>query len=561
MNPKQEIISLLKKQGVKDIELSIPPDPKLGDFALPCFKLTKQFKQDPILIAKTLAKKISKTKLIKEVKEVGPYLNFFINKQEFAGSLIKDILKEKDNYGKAKPKKEKVMVEHSQPNTHKGFHIGHLRNVCLGDALVRIMRFNGFPVIAANYINDTGAHVAKCIWCYLKYGKGNEPKENKGEWLGKIYTDAIKKIAQNPELKDEVNEIHRKIEANDPELTKVWKQTRQWSLDDFNNIYKILDVKFDQWFYDNELTEPGKKFVKELLKKKIAEISEQAAIVNLEKYGLDIALVLKSDGSALYLTKDFALADKKFRKYKIDRSIYVVAAEQRLHFQQLFKILELYGFKQAKKCFHLSYELVMLKEGKMSSRAGNIVLFSELLNNIKQKLAHEVAKRHPDWTEKQKQTAINKIAIAAMKFIMLNHENNKVIIFDPEKALDFEGETGPYIQYAHARICSIIKKYEKKEVKKEFQSKLLKTKEEEKLITVLSNFENIVDQAANSYKPHLFARYMLDLAQAFNEFYHACPILQAREEVKQARLNLILAVKQILKTGLNLLGIEAPVEM
>jgi len=561
MNPKQEIINLLKKVGVKKPELSIPPDPNLGDFALPCFKLTKQFKQDPVLIAKTLAKKIPKTDLIKEVKEVGPYLNFFINKQEFAGSLIKDILEKKDNYGKGKAKKEKVMVEFSQPNTHKGFHIGHLRNVCIGDALVRIMRFDGFPVIAANYINDTGAHVAKCIWYYLNYATGNEPKTNKGEWLGKLYTEVVKKLAQNPELKEQVEEIHRKIEANDPELIKIWKKTRQWSLDDFNNIYKILDTKFDVWFYDNELAEPGKKIVKDLLKKKIAEISDKATIVNLEKYGLDVALVLKSDGSALYLTKDFALAELKFKKHKIDTSIYVVAAEQRLHFQQLFKILELYGFKQAKKCYHLSYELVMLKEGKMSSRAGNIVLFSELLNDIKQKLVHEVAKRHKDWTQAQKQQAIDKIAISAIKFIMINHENNKVIIFDPVKALAFEGETGPYIQYAHARICSIFKKFGKKTVSKEFNPNTLNTKEEENLITTLSTFEDVIDQAANSYKPHLFARYMLDLAQSFNEFYHACPILQADEETKTARLNLILAVKQILKTGLNLLGIEAPVEM
>ncbi|MBW2978385.1 arginine--tRNA ligase, partial [Candidatus Woesearchaeota archaeon] len=388
MNPKKEVISLLKKAGVKNPELSIPPDPKLGDYSLPCFKLTKQFKLDPILVAKTLAKKIKPKGSIKQIKEVGPYLNFFINKQNLAGDIINDILTKKDNYGKGTLKKEKVMVEFSQPNTHKGFHIGHLRNVCLGDALVRIMRFNGFPVIAANYINDTGAHVAKCIWYYLKYNKGNEPKLNKGEWLGNLYSEAAKKVSQNPELKDEVDEVHRKIESKDRELWRVWKTTRKWSLDDFNLIYKTLGVHFDVWFYDHELAEPGKQFVQELLKKKIAKISDDATIVDLQKYKLDVALVLKSDKSTLYLTKDFALAEKKFKKYGIDTSIYVVAAEQRLHFQQLFKVLELYGFKQAKKCFHLSYELVMLKEGKMSSRAGNIVLFNELLNEVKEKLKH-----------------------------------------------------------------------------------------------------------------------------------------------------------------------------
>jgi arginyl-tRNA synthetase len=560
MDPKQEILSLLKKEGITNVELDIPKVKEHGDYTLPCFQLSKDIKKNPIEIAKELARKLKPTKLIKEIKEIGPYLNFFVDKQEFANSLIKGILKEKADYGKGKARKEKAMVEYSQPNTHKGFHIGHLRNVCLGDSLVRIMRFNGFPVIAANYINDTGAHVAKCVWYYLKYHKDQEPKENKGEWLGRLYTDAIKKLAQNPELKDEAEETHRKIEAKDKELIKVWEKTRQWSMDSFNEIYKTLGVKFDEWFYDNELAEPGKRFVNDLLKKKIAEESEGAVIVNLEKYGLGVALVLKSDGSTLYLTKDFALAEKKFKERRIDRSIYVVAAEQRLHFQQLFKILELYGFKQAKKCFHLSYELVMLKEGKMSSRAGNIVLFSELLNMMKEKLKHEVGSRHKDWSEKQKKTAIDKIALAAMKFIMLNQENNKVITFDPEKALDFEGETGPYIQYSHARICSIIKKYNK-ELKKAFNSGALKTEEEERLITVLSDFSQVIGLAAESYKPHLMARYLFDLARAFNEFYHACPILTATESVKIARLNLILAVQQVLKNGLELLGIEAPEEM
>lgn len=561
---KEAIINLLKKEVNGSIELETPPDSKLGDYAFPCFGLAKQLKKSPIEIAKDLASKLKPNKYIKEIKSTGPYVNFFVNESILAELILNNISSGKDDYGKAKKKKERVMIEFSQPNTHKGFHIGHLRNASLGDSLVRIMRFNGYDVVAANYIGDIGAHIAKCIWYYLKFYKNKEPKTNKGEWLGSIYTEASKIVAENEEYKKEIQKIQRKLEDGNKELTELWEKTKEWSMQDFYKIYKELGINFDVFFFESQVEKPGKKIVLDMLKKGIAEKSDGAVIINLEKYGLKVFLLLKSDGTSLYSTKDFALAKKKFDDYKIDKSIYVIGSEQRFHLKQLFKTLEIIGFKQAKKCYHLSYELVMLKEGKMSSRLGNIVLYFELSKKIFEKASKEVEKRHKQWPEKDKEKATKQIAVAAMKFSMLNQDNNKTIVFDINKALDFEGETGPYIQYAHARICSILRKFGKR-IDKGFIDKadlsLLKEKEETELIKLLGKFPDVVENAASSYKPSLISRYLLDLSQGFNEFYHIHQILKEREELKNTRILLIDSIRQVLKNGLNLLGIEAPEKM
>ncbi|MBU1205210.1 MAG: arginine--tRNA ligase [Nanoarchaeota archaeon] len=561
---KEAIINLLKKEVNGSIELETPPDSKLGDYAFPCFGLAKQLKKSPIEIAKDLASKLKPNKYIKEIKSTGPYVNFFVNESILAELILNNISSGKDDYGKAKKKKERVMIEFSQPNTHKGFHIGHLRNASLGDSLVRIMRFNGYDVVAANYIGDIGAHIAKCIWYYLKFYKNKEPKTNKGEWLGSIYTEASKIVAENEEYKKEIQKIQRKLEDGNKELTELWEKTKEWSMQDFYKIYKELGINFDVFFFESQVEKPGKKIVLDMLKKGIAEKSDGAVIINLEKYGLKVFLLLKSDGTSLYSTKDFALAKKKFDDYKIDKSIYVIGSEQRFHLKQLFKTLEIIGFKQAKKCYHLSYELVMLKEGKMSSRLGNIVLYFELSKKIFEKASKEVEKRHKQWPEKDKEKATKQIAVAAMKFSMLNQDNNKTIVFDINKALDFEGETGPYIQYAHARICSILRKFGKR-IDKGFIDKadlsLLKEKEETELIKLLGKFPDVVENAASSYKPSLISRYLLDLSQGFNEFYHIHQILKEREELKNTRILLIDSIRQVLKNGLNLLGIEAPERM
>lgn len=554
---QEEIIKLLKKETkLKEISLEVPKTPEHGDYAFPCFMLSAQYKKNPVLIAKELAEKIKPSEFIKEVREVGPYINFFINKQKLAEFTIRDAVSQGDDYGRGEKAGEKIMVEFSQPNTHKSFHIGHVRNVCLGETLSRILKFYGFDVVRANYIGDIGPHVVKCLWGLLNF-KDKQPKENKGRWLGEIYTRANKKIEDNEKLELEVREMTRKLYAGDKKLVKLWKETREWCLKDFDAIYKDFDVKFDRVFYESEVEELGKKLANELLKKGIAKMSEGAVIIDLEKYGLGIYLILRSDGVSLYSTKDIALAKIKFEQYKIDRSIYVVGSEQELYFKQLFKTLELMGFKQAEKCHHLSYALVMLPEGRMSSREGNIVLYNDLIDRLYETAVKGIKERHKGMRAEEVEKIKKQLSFAALKFGMLSKEHNRTIVFDWDSALDFEGETGPYVQYAHARICSILRKYGKN-VSQHVNFGLINTKEEEKLVTKLAQFPARIQEAAENYKPYLVARYLLELAQCFNEFYHACPILQAEQEQMKARLMLATAVKQVLENGLYLLGIDAP---
>ncbi len=539
-----------------ELELDIPPSEEFGDFALPCFKFAEKTGVNPVETAKLFAEKLSKLPedcIIKEVKAVGPYLNIFVNKQYVAKQLLPLIFANED-FGKGAGKKERVMVEFFQANTHKAVHIGHVRNMCLGIALSNILEFLGYKVIRANYQGDIGPHVVKCLWGIMHFNE-KPPKENRLRWLGEIYARANKLISGNEKLEAEIREMTKKLYEGDPKLVELWRQTRQWCLEDFEKIYKDFGVKFDVLFFESDVEKIGKEIVLELLQKGIAKKSEGAIIMDLKKYGLGVFLLLRSDGVPLYSTKDIALAKIKFERYKIDRSIYVVGSEQELYFKQLFKTLELMGFKQAKKCYHLSYGLVMLPEGRMSSREGTIVLYDDLMDRLYKKAEEEIRARKLV-PEEEIPKLKKKIAFSALKFGMTMRENNKNIVFDWDKALSFEGETGPYVQYAYARICSIFRKFSER-LPAEARLELLKEKEEEKLIMLLSKFPAVVEEAGENYKIHLLCRYLLDLAQAFNEYYHAHRILDAEPELRNARLYLIECVRKVLKTGLNLLGIDA----
>lgn len=565
--------------------LETPKDPKMGDYAFPCFTLSKDMKKSPAAIASEVKKKIDslnkkiieKTEtagsylFIEKTEAVGPYLNFFIKKRHIAQSIISAIAEAPEKFGSGGKKKEVVMVEFSQPNTHKAFHIGHLRNVVLGDSLVRISKFNGYSVVAANYMGDVGAHVGKCLWCLEKYHKGEIekiPKEKKGEFLGEVYSEASRRIEEALEkgdksLKEEAALVSKKLEEGDAKLTKLWKETREWSIEEFMRIYDELGVKFDVFFYESEVEKKGKKIAEELLKKGIMKRSEGAVIVDLKKYGLDVFLILRSDGTALYATKDLALAEEKFTKYKIDKSIYVVGSEQKMYFQQLFKTLELMGFAKAKNCYHLAYGLVMLEEGKMSSRQGNVVKYRALFDEVFKKAGKEIGKRHPDWDKKEKEEAARKISIAAMKFGMLSQDNNKPIIFNIEKALDFEGDTAAYVQYAYTRASSIIRKnYEENKEKITFKDakdadfSALSSESEKELCKKLSDFPAVCEKAAAEYKPFLLPKYLLELSKDFSAFYNECPIIKAEKETRKARILLLESARTVFKKGLELCGIE-----
>lgn len=551
---EKRIKDVLKKELKKEAVLEVPPNPEMGDYAFPCFSLSKDFKKNPNEIAQELCKKIKLDNTIKKVVVNGPYLNFFINKEELAEAILKDIEKQKENYGKGK-KNKKIMVEFFHANTHKAIHIGHMRNISLGEALCKLLEFAGFKVVRTNYQGDIGPHVAKCIWGYLNL-KEKEPKENKGVWLGNIYSKANEKIKGNEKLENEIKLMTKELYEHDKRLESVWKKTRRYCLDDFNKLYKEFGVKFDRLYFESEVEELGRKISKELLKKGVAKESEGAVIIDLDNLG--VVVLVSKEGYALYHAKDLGLAKIKFKEYNVDKSVHVVGKEQERYFEQLFKIFEMIKSPAAGISHHLIYNLVMLPEGKMSSREGNVVLYHDLINKLKKLSEKEVKKRHKDWKKKDVEKAVKQISFGALKFAMINRENNKEIIFDWNKALDFEGETGPYVQYAYARICSILRKYGKK-IGADVDFSLLK--QEQNIISMLERYPYLIESTAKSYKPHLITRYLLDLAQAFNEYYHRCPVLQAEEKLKKARLLLIDCIKHVLKSGLQILGIEAPERM
>ncbi len=556
---KKELENSLRKnidpENKLDIEIvfSRPPDFKLGDIATPLsFELAKKLKKNPILIAKDIAETIVLPKGIEKAETTGGYINFFFDRKYFSKETIKKIIIDDKNYGKGSKKKEKVMVEYSQPNTHKSFHIGHLRNVCLGDSLSNIMEFSGYETVRSNYIGDVGAHVAKCIWGYMKFYDGIIPKENKGDFLGKVYSEADKKLKESEEYQEEYKTVLKNLYDEDKRTMEIWSMTRQWSLEEFNRIYDELGVNFDIFLYESEVKEEGTKIARELLEKSIATNKDGAVIVDLKEFGLDEFVILRSDGTALYSTKDLALAKRKFEDFKIDLSLYVVGSEQKFYFKQLFKTLELMGFSQAKRCYHLSYELVMLEEGKMSSREGNVVLYSELKEFVKKEALNQVRERNISNAENISEI----VTIGALKYSMMK-DNNKRIIFNWKKALDFEGDTAPYIQYAHARASSILNKIDG--LKLEFDIDYLNEKEY-KLLFMLSEFPEIVHKASVDYRPDYVSNYVYDIAKCFNEFYHECHVLNA-ETNKDFRIALVKSTKIVLRNSLNLLGIKAPEEM
>jgi arginyl-tRNA synthetase len=484
-------------------------------------------------------------------------------------------------------KSETVMVEYAQPNTHHSFHIGHARNTILGEALARLVEFAGFKTIRASYPGDLGLGVITVMWIYDKFYKGQEPAgvHERGQWLLKLYVEATalleKKENETPEetakreaYEAERRDMYRKWDTGDEYVRNLWKVTREWSLEELREVLKMLDVNIDVWFFESGVDELSKVIVDELLAKDIATDERPnggAVIVKIdEKLGLKkekykTNVLLRSDGTTLYLTKDLALAKVKFEQYHVDRSIYVVDVRQSLHLQQAFAILKLWGFPQAEKCYHLGYGFVSLPEGAMSARRGRLVLFKDVVDeSIKRVLSVEVEKRAEIPASEREKIAFQ-IGLGALIYSMLSVDNNRDIVFNMDEALSFDGRTGPYIQNAYVRANSILKKAGAWSVEREvwdvgrgaFDYEL--TPHEIELIEKISRFPQMVEQAANEYRPLVVATYAYELANTFHSFYHAVPVLQTEDEkVRAARLMLVKASKQVLQNALRLLAIQSP---
>ena len=557
---KKEVVNLLKFVGLGNAELErlieIPRESEMGDYAFPCFVLAKKFKKNPTEIAKEIAGKIKSGKFEK-VEAVGEYVNFFVDRIKLVKKVINEIEKEGDNYGSGKYGKEKIMIEFSQANTHKAFHMGHIRGTCLGESLSRILEFSGKKVMRVNYQGDTGMHVAKWLWDYQKFHPDEELKKDES-WIAGIYVEAVKKLASDKTLEEEVRELNRLLESRkDKKLNSLWKKTRSISLKSLEKIYHELNTHFDEYFFESNFEKRGKKIVKELVKKKIAEVSEGATIIDLKKYNLGVWVLLRGDGTVLYSAKDLALAEKKFDEFKIDKSIYVVGAAQKLHFYQLFKTLELMKFKNAKKCEYVPVSEVRFPWGKMSSRSGDNVLYFNFKKQIVDLALKEVEKRYHELESVEVYDRAFAIAIASMKYFMLKQDVNKNLIFNPKESISFEGNTGPYLLYSYARARSILRNGNYKKLKR---IKVEKVEEEEKkLANKLGEFREVVKKSGEELAPNLVANYAYELSKTFGEFYHAVKVVGSKNE--DFKLKLVDSFSQVIRNALELLGIPVIEEM
>jgi len=517
---------------------------------------------------------------IGHAEAVKGYLNLYFETAEYARRVVDTVLEQGSRFGAGASRGERIMVEYIQPNTHHSIHIGHARNGILGEALARIVQFAGFDTLRATYPGDIGLGVITILWAYRKFYLGQEPQgvHERGQWLLKIYVEANKlleaKENETPEQKAqreaydaERRAMYRAWDAGDPEVRRLWQETREWSLEEFRAVLEMLDIHMDAWFFESEVDEPAKAIVQELIQRGIADderptggpvivkIDEKLGLTK-EKYRTNV--VLRNDGTTLYLTKDLALAKVKFEQFKVDRSVYVVDVRQSMHLQQAFAILRLMGFPQAEKCFHLGYGFVSLPEGAMSARRGVVILFKDVADESEQRALAAMGERTPDMPDDERRLVAQQIGLGALKYAMLSVDNNRDMVFNVDEALSFEGRTGPYIQNAAVRANSILKKSGGKlPGTATFDYEL--ASHEVQVIELLARFPGVVQQSADEYRPLVVAGYVYDLANTFHSFYHAVPVLQAEtESVRAARLRLVAASKQVLTNALALLGITAP---
>lgn len=550
MDFKKEVAKLLQKEKISGDLLEVPPNPAMGDYALPCFSLVSFYQKPPQMIAREIAAKIQPTKIVPRIIATGPYLNFFIDK----GAYNKGIIGEKQKKQKIK---KTIVIEFSSPNIMKPFSIAHLRSTMIGNSLEKIYKRQGYKTVRINHLGDWGTQFGKEIYAFETWGDRKRLKKEPIKYLLELYVKYHKEAEKNPLLDEKAREWFQKLEKGDKKAIHYWKEFRNLSLKEYNNIYKRLNVSFDSFagesFYQTFL----KDTLDVLKRKNLLEESEGALVVNLEKYNMAPCIIQKSDGSTIYATRDLAAAIYRAKKYKFDECLYVVDARQSLHFQQVFRVLDLAGFVWAGKCKHIPFGLMKLGEDIMSTREGKVVFLDDVLDKASEKVAAIIEKKNPKLKNKKK--VAEQVGIGAIIFWDLSHDRIRDINFDWSAVLDFEGETGPYVQYTHARAASILRKGKRKG--KEQYEKLVK-EEEAELIKQIGDFQDALNQATQQYKPSIVAKYSLTLCQRFNEFYQKCPVLKEEDNgLAQARLHLVRKARDVMKESLSLLGMEAPEEM
>ena len=539
--------------------IEVPPNKDMGDFAFPCFKLAKVFRKAPNMIAAELSEKIEAKGVISNVTPLGGYINFFVNKSQLAETVIKDVLTKKEKYGHSDLGKDKtIVIDFSSPNIAKPFHIGHIRTTVIGNALYKIYDSQGYNTVRINHLGDYGTQFGKLIVAFKLWGNKEAVEANPIPELLKLYIQFHDEAEKHPEMEDEARAWFTKLENGDKEAKELWQWFRDESLKEFARVYDLLDIEFDSYNGESFYSDKMDRVIDIIKDKGLLQESQGTNIVDLEEYNMPPALITKNDGSTLYMTRDLAAALYRKENYDFEKCIYVVGSQQSLHFQQLFKVLELVGFEWAKDMVHVPFGMVALEEGTMSTRKGRVVFLEDVLKQAIEKTKETMLTKNPNALNVDE--IAKQVGVGAVVFQELSNSRIKDYTFSWSRTLSFEGETGPYVQYTHARCCAVLRKAEE-EVTTDINYELLNDVDSAEVLNVIASFNKTILNAMRKNEPHIITRFVLDLAQAFNKFYHDNSILVEDAELRKARLALVCATRQALENGLKLLGMQAPERM
>ena len=543
-----------------EIVVETPPKPELGDYAFPMFQFAKVLRKSPVQIALQISEILSESDE-NSYQAAGPYINVKIKRTNVVRDTLKKVAVEKERYGFSRSRKgEKIMLEFSCPNTNKPLHLGHLRNDSLGESVSRILKANGADVKKVNLINDRGIHICKSMLAYKELGKGSSPESENmksDHFVGRYYVEFTNLSKKDEKAEDRAREMLLKWEKGDPETRELWKLMNKWTIEGVNETYRKTGVSFDKVYYESETYASGKEEVLKGLEKGVFYKDEKGTIwVDLEDINLDKKVLLRADGTSLYLTQDLGTAIKRHDDWPFETLIYVVASEQQYHFKVLFEVLSRLGYKWAENLYHLSYGMVNLPEGKMKSREGTVVDADDLFAELSEMAANEIKEKEREQFIEDIKTTSEKIALSALNYYLLSTNPSKDMIFNPEESLSFNGNTGPYLQYMGARIVSILKKYGRSSDHDKADTSLLSSDDEWDLVKMVGAFSSVVEEAGREYNPAAVTTYTYELAKRFSKYYHDVQILNNDDkDLVEARVYLVEMVLQVLKNCFSLIGI------
>ncbi len=547
------------EEGIVRLLIDIPPNPDMGDYTLPCFTLKERFQKAPALIANGLADAPLTGGQITRVEAHGPYLNFFVERNGLAQWVLEDVFGQKDHYGCLDLGSGKtVVIDYSSPNIAKHLGVHHLRSAVIGNALYGLHKALGYRVIGINHLGDWGTQFGQLITAFTRWGSEEALQNDPIDVLNGLYVKFHEQAEKDPSLEGEARAAFKSLEEGNPGARKLWERFRDLSLREFNKVYEALGIRFDYYTGESFYNEMLEDTVDKLKAAGLATKSEEALIVDLDRYDMPPCLLKKSDEASLYATRDICAAEYRHKEYGFAKMLYVVGSEQKLHFKQIFKVLEMMGDGWVKDCTHVDFGLIKFKHGRMSTRKGKIILLEEVLDEAVTRAREIIDEKNPGLEDKDH--VARQVGIGAVIFADLSTRRTKDVIFDWDVVLNFEGETGPYVQYTHARLCSVMRKYGKP-VGTGVDYRLLKEKDEYLLVRKLEQFPKAVEGAARSCEPVIMCNYLLELCGTFNRYYNHHRILGQEEGLTGARILLSDCVRQVLRNGLTLLGIQTPEEM